>query len=103
MWATRGCGLGLRAAETSTILVANPAINTPMAMPLTIFSERDIRVSVASCERAVGSIPVERGPGAVANLQAKPILDEAVNRAFTLMLIRSSSTLSVWSVLTLGR
>jgi len=68
-------------------------------MPLTIFSERDIRVLAA----AAGAIPAERGPGVIATLQAGQLLDEAVERAFTLMRIRSSSTLSVWSVLTLGR
>jgi hypothetical protein len=72
--------------------VANPAIKTPMAMALTIFSEGDIRVTAVSRERAAGMIPDKRDTGAITTLQASSPLNEAGDRAFTLMLIRSSYT-----------
>jgi hypothetical protein len=66
--------------------VVNPAINTLIAIPLTIFSEREIRVS-ALRRGAAGSILVERDPGAIA---AAP-LDEIL----PFRLIRSSSAAGV--------
>jgi hypothetical protein len=70
--------------------VANPAIKTPMAMPLTIFSEGDIRVSTASRERAAGTDKCDTG--AITTVQASSLLNEAGDRAFILILIQSSST-----------
>jgi hypothetical protein len=40
-----------------------------MAMPLTIFSEREIRLSAFPRERAAGAIPVEGDPRTIAGVR----------------------------------